>query len=117
MLNKASPQSEPTILCMTATLIEAAEKKTLKILGMVDHVHRVQMSPISPRITLVNSTGKLNFDYVASMVNRYKDRCPRILVFEDTLVDCGAHYTEIEHVSLSKHKSIKLNCPPGLPNY
>ena len=94
-------QSTPTILCLTATLIEVAQKRTLTLLGMSDHVHKIQVSPISPRVSFKNSGGTLNIEYIGSMVQAYKKECPRILIFEDTLVACGAQYLDVEHVSFS----------------
>lgn len=90
------------MLCLTATLEDAAEKKTLLQLGMSGQVERIRMSPISSRVSFQNSPGSLNVDYLIEMVVKLKHECPRVLIFEETLVACGAQYLKFEDVRTFK---------------
>ena len=90
------------MLCLTATMLQAAEKKVIRHLGVKTSYHKIQMSPISPRISFHNRDGVLNVRHIAEMLIKFEASCPRILIFEQSLVSCGSRFLELARVSYLK---------------
>ena len=82
---------------MTATLTAAAEKTSLKSLGInTETVHKIVKNPINKRISFHNKSGSLN---ILPIVSRLcEGNCPRLIIFEEGLVGCGERYLEFREV-------------------
>lgn len=84
---------------MTATMTEVTETATIKTLGISSkNLFKIERNPVNPRISYINSKGDLNIQYVAELLKKQGIRCPRILIFKHSLVDCGLCYLEIKKV-------------------
>ena len=91
-------QGRPTILCITATLSEDDEIRTMNLLGVTEF-KKITCNPMNPRISFHNSIAPLDLNYVAELLQR-RESCPRIIIFEQSLDECGKKYLELELVSL-----------------
>ena len=89
-------QNRPRILCMSATMREVTDSCTRQSLGISSFLE-IKRNPINPRISFINTKGKLNVNNIAQMLEKGK-QCPRILIFEKSLVDCGLLYLAIKKV-------------------
>ena len=90
-------QNRPVVLCLTATLTEVAEKLTLRSLGLdPDTVHKIEKNPVSRRISFHNKSGCLD---IQPLVEHFcTGECPRVIIFEASLLNCGARYLEFKEV-------------------
>ena len=94
-------QVRPAILCMTATITEVTESSTIRNLGISsDRLFKIQRNPTNPNISFINSTGTLNSRMIADLLQNKGKQCPRILIFEKSLVDCGLCFLEIKKVGI-----------------
>ena len=86
------------VLCLTATLTEATEKKALKSLGLNPNtVHKIVQKPVSPRISFCNSSGSLQIKPIIQLL--CESKCPRMIIFESSLVECGQRYLDFKEVN------------------
>ena len=92
-------QNRPRILCMSATMREVTDKCTRQCLGISSFLE-IKKNPTNPRISFINTKGKLNVENLAQMLKEKGRQCPRILIFEKSLVDCGLCYLAIKKVFL-----------------
>ena len=95
-------QNRPRVLCLTATLTAAAEKTSLRSLGLnAESVHKIVKNPVNKRISFHNRSGCLN---IRPIVKRLREgNCPRLIIFEEGLVGCGDRYLEIKEVVILNH--------------
>lgn len=91
------------VLCLTATLTELNEKETIGDLGLDEtELFRISKNPVNNKISLINLSGKLDIAPLISLLAGPKDRCPRIIIFENSLVECGQRYLEFKQVNSHK---------------
>ena len=84
---------------MTATMTEVTETSTIRNLGISsDRLFKIERNPTNPLISYINSTGTLNVRNIADLLRRRGRNCPRILIFENSLVDCGLCFLEMSKV-------------------
>ena len=99
---------------MSATMTEVTETSTIKDLGIdYKNVLKIERNPTNPRISFQNLKGELNFEHVAKLLKEKGRQCPRILIFEKSLVDCGLRFLDIKqvlpHPMISQKKGYYLN--------
>ena len=70
----------------------------MKYLELQKSCHKIVLSPLNKRISLHGSDGALNDDAVADLIVKHGYRCPRILIFEQSLKGCGQRYVTITKV-------------------
>ena len=93
-------QNRPLVLCLTATLTEMCEKETIWDLGLdPSDMLSISKNPVNRRISLINLPGSLDINPLLSMLEGPEDQCPRVIIFENSLVDCGYRYLEFKQVN------------------
>lgn len=83
---------------MTATMTTVAEKRVVIDLAMKKTAFRISESPVSPRLSFHASNGELNHAYIGKLVNEKGVDCPRMIIFEAKLDNCGRKYVQITQV-------------------
>ncbi|KAL5252834.1 hypothetical protein ACHWQZ_G015565 [Mnemiopsis leidyi] len=90
-------ENRPLVLCLTATLTELNEKETLCDLGLdPTEILSISKNPVNHRISMINLPGCLDIKPLLSMLEWPEDKCPRVIIFENSLVDCGYRYLEFK---------------------
>lgn len=91
-----SIQVRPVILCLTATLTDSGELGAMRLLGITNPT-RMACNPVNPRISFHNSGAQLDMEFIASLLTR-REECPRLILFEDSLKECGKKYRQLQRV-------------------
>ena len=76
---------------------EMSEKVTLKSLGIDPKtVTKIEKNPVNRRISYHNSKGCLNIQPLIELL--CAGTCPRVIIFESSLLKCGERYLEMKEV-------------------
>ena len=90
-------QNHPRVLCLSATMTEISEQSTMRHLGLDPAATlKLTRNPVNNRISLINIAGRFQIGPVAQYLR--EGNCPRIIIFENSLVDCGKRYLEFRQV-------------------
>ena len=82
---------------------ESSEEETILDLGLdPTETLRISQNPVNSRISLINIPGKLDIAPLVSLLENEAEECPRVIIFENSLVDCGYRYLEFMQVKIVK---------------
>lgn len=93
-------QERPRVLCLSATMTELTETITMGYLGLdPETTTRLSRNPVNKRISLINLPGHFKIGSIVDLLRG--GNCPRIIIFETGLRDCGSRYLEFKQANKS----------------